>query len=1241
MSNHISPAQPPAHAQQTQLPLVVIAASAGGLDPISEILDCYPSDLEVATVVIQHLSPAYRSELVSLLQTHTEQPVHELRDGSVLKPRNIYVIQPGTQIMLQGDTVRAIGREQSERPYFTIDVFLESIARRGQGTGTCVVLLSGTGSDGTSGCRAVHDQGGYVLVQQLSDAKFDGMPLSVINSGSYDEVQPPRLIPSRIASWLENGLRKPQLCDEDLNPDPLARLYGDAQLGQAADINPYAGVFELMRSTFDLDLNAYKIGTIDRRITQRMRRLGLNSIDQYYKLLAQSGHELRSLFADLMIGVTSFFRNPQVFELLESKILPELLENSSEPLKIWVCACSTGEEAYSVAMLLEKLILRNGGKGDFRIYATDLNPEAIQRASGGIYEYSTLQPFINRFELQQFISASEDFGRLRVVSDVRRKIVFSVQNVLKHSPLHALDLVFCRNMLIYLRPEAQRKVISNFHFGLKENGILVLGESEGPAGLEPYFNEVDARLKIFAKRAGVKLSASDRWHLNRNIALIAPTRQNLPPRETSNPAIGRGAFEAAFAMVAGNSLIIRADGEVQYVTGHAAEIFARATAGRPGLNLHSHLPHSELQALLQLGLSQVLEGEARIALDYRFSDDEGKLQFDRLHFSRLPSAFEREPSVLVQMLAGSDAASNQRSDVLGARDLLAALQSGAGGLDRLARLEQENAHLRQIVSESVQDKETFHEELQSANEELLSSNEELQSTNEELQSVNEELRSVNAELEEKIRQLTDANNDITNLLTSTDVALIFLDEGLRIRRYSEAARNYFPVGLQDIGRPIQDLASNLTDLSISEVGKQVLQDAGIVRRDVQLRDQRWLQVVFFPYSDHQGKISGVVMTVYDISHTRQLLQVEQQTRLQRELVEDVLNIGYVHIPDLGSPTLSLDDNFRGYLGLEVDSGIDRAGLDAHVHADDLPQIKQALAEMLAGGDRFTLELRLRDKQGQYRWMLCNAAIDPSPSPGRGLVVMVMDIDDRKRNELIMREQEISAIHANRIFNIGMLVSGVAHELNNPLAALRLGNEQLLASKQQPDPQRIERIARIQGDSIKRMDHIISSLLRFARKDEQGSMKQVHVETLLQDVLQLTRPIAAEAGVELRMEPVSSQLSVLGHPLELAQALVNLVSNGIQHVANKPKPRWVRLHVGTVGDELQFRVSDCGLSQDIANPERLFTPFYTTKGIGLGTGLGLPLSMGIAEAHAGSLALDTQAKHTTFVMRIPSRTTGVD
>lgn len=1226
----------------SRVPLVVIAASAGGLDPISEILDFYPSGLPVATVVIQHLSPSYRSELVNLLQSHTSQPVSELRNGTELRPGEIYVIQPGTQIVLVGDMVKAVTRDEFERPYFTIDVFLESVARRANPINTCVVLLSGTGSDGTLGCRAVHNSGGYVLVQQLSDAKFDGMPLSVINSGAYDEVQPPRKIPARITAWLENNMQRPKPPGDLLDSDPLALLYanGDSAISAdgGGDINPYAGIFDLMRATFDLDLHAYKIGTLDRRITQRMRRLGFSTIQEYHKFLAQGGSELRALFSDLMIGVTSFFRNPQVFELLESKILPDLIERSDEPLKIWVCGCSTGEEAYSVAMLLQKLVLRMDHNPEFRIYATDINPDAIRRASEATFEYGNLQPFISRFGLQEFVSSNEDFGRLRVNTDIRRKIIFSVQNVLKHSPLHALDLVMCRNMLIYFRSEAQRKVISNFHFGLKDEGVLVLGESEGPSGLDPYFSEVDARLKVFAKRPGVQLSASDRWQLNRSVAPLTIRNSSTSLRESASSPVARGAFESAFVAISGNSLIVRSDGDIQYMTGNAGEIFARSIPGRPTLNVHTHLQDIELQALLQLGIGHAIESEQPIQWAYPFTSTESPLKFDTLRFVRLSSAIEREPSILVQMIdANVDVfQSRETESSKSGLALLASLQANEGGLSRLATLERQNAQLRQLVSESLQDKETFHEELQSANEELLSSNEELQSTNEELQSVNEELHSVNAELEEKIRQLTEANNDITNLLASTDVALLFLDEHLRIRRFTDIARTYFPLGLQDIGRPIEDLNSDLGDLDIASIGRSTIQKGEIERHEARCSNGRWLQAVFFPYFDQVQRISGVVLTIYDITQTRHQLQLEEEARLRRELIQGVLNISYLQAPDLSTGKLTVDPALCQQLGLPETAIDSRDALLEYVHPDDAEKMLGAFENIDSSNDSIALEFRIRDTNDHYHWLLFTGARSPSLDGNSSMVALLLDIDSRKRNDLQMREQEITTIHANRIFNIGMLASGVAHELNNPLSALQLGNEQLSAQLEKPEPNLslISRIASTQADAVIRMDRIISSLLRFARKDETTTWKPVHVETLLQDVQRLTNPMALEANVELTIAPVPCQLTVHGHPLELAQTLINLVNNSIQQIATRDA-RWIRIETALDDGMVVFRVIDSGLTSDIKQPDSLFIPFYTTKDVGRGTGLGLPLSQGIVEAHGGMLLLDRESINTTFVLKIPS------
>ena len=1218
--------------KKAKVPIVIIAASAGGLDPITEILDCYPKNLQVATIVIQHLSPAYRSELVGLLQSHTTQHVHELQGDTILIPNNIYVIQPGTQIVLDNEVLKVFSRDTFSRPYFTIDVFLESVAKRGKPINTCVVLLSGTGSDGTAGCRAVRETGGFVVVQQLSDAKFDGMPSSVINSGAYDEIQPANLIPERIGLWLEQGCEPPP--QNYIGPEFLVYDEQEMLVSEDPSINPYAAVFLLLRQCFDLDLNAYKVGTIDRRISQRMHKLGYTSIAEYVKLLAQGGAELRTLFNDLMIGVTTFFRNPAVFELLESKVLPAILAKNTGPLKFWVCACSTGEEAYSLAMLVQKLIDQAGTAQEFRVFATDINPAAIRKASDGVYSREVLQPLIDRFDLHQYVAVSEDQCSLRIGQRVRRNIVFSVQNVLKHSPLHGLDMTLCRNMLIYLRPEAQRKVIANFIFGMKDGAVLVLGESEGPAGLEPYFDEIDGRLKIFTKRPGVSLSKKERWHLNQSIPPIRPTLHSIAlGAGVKHSPVARSAFEAAFAVVAGNSLIVHADGDVQYLTGFAGEIFDRTAPGRPSLNIHVNVSNLELQSLLQFGLNEALERDRSVEWKLNYQTN-GQLKFGGLRFTSIPSTVDGYTSVLIQMLPADE---QESVAVVDGQQVIQQLGAGPGGLERLAVLERQNAELRLIVSESMQDKETFHEELQSANEELLSSNEELQSTNEELQSVNEELQSVNEELSEKIRLLTQADSDISNLLAASDAALIFLDEKLHIRRFTQAALRYFPLSSQDHGRAIADLSSNLEDLDINSIADEVIRFKQTSSFEVATKDKlAWLQVVFKPYMDQCGNCRGVVMTLFDVTQMRQQLVEEQKSRIHRDLSKQMLGINYWELSRDRIEGICVGDQFYELLGYEGEPENNTvAQLLELVHADHAQLLADALARIVSNEGSFVLDLPIKRQDDTYHWMMCGGA---SGFDNRGAMVVVgmfVDINERKLTELRLQEQKRNDIHANRIFNIGMLVSGVAHELNNPLTALQLGCEQLCLRyrNQQLTDEVFNKVMTAQQDAVRRMDSIVSSLLQFSRKENGDQMRLIHVADLLRDVHNLTLNQASGANVRLEFLPAADHLKILCNPVELAQALINLVSNAIQAVDSLVE-RWVRVEATERDGEIQIRVIDSGLTEKLTNTEKLFTPFYTTKEVGRGTGLGLNLSQNIAENHHGTLRNDAHAHHVTFVLTLP-------
>lgn len=1220
-----------------KMPLVIIAASAGGLGPITEILDVYPDKLPVATIIIQHLLPYQRSELIGLLQSHTAQRVHKLDANTALQAGNIYVIEPDTQIVLRNEMLQVFARDAFERPYSTIDVFLESVALRGTPVNVCVALLSGTGSDGSAGCRAVREKGGYVVVQQLADAKFDGMPLSVINSGAYDEVQSAKCMPERIGLWLEKGCVPPALNTMEHH---LLDLTDEAESVACEGVNQtlYAPVFQLLRQNFDLDLNAYKIGTIDRRIRQRMHRLGYSSVNAYVKLLGQGGSELRTLFNDLMIGVTSFFRNPAVFDLLEAKVLPQIFEKNQGSLKFWVCACSTGEEAYSLALLVQKLLDQRGVAQEFRVFATDINPAAIRKAAEGIYAYDVLQPLIERFGLQDYVTVSDDQRYLRINPGVRRKIVFSVQNVLKHPPLHGLDMTLCRNMLIYLKPEAQRKVMANFIFGMKDGAVLVLGESEGPTGLELYFEDIDSRLKVFAKRAGVSLSNKERWYINQS---ISPMRANLHSSTLTvspkhNP-MALSIFEAAFCTMAGNSMIVLSDGEVQYITGQAGEIFTRTAPGRPTLSLHSNVADADLQTILQFGVNEALQSEQVVEWDFNYRSPSG-LAFTRLRFNNIPSAFEEHGSVLVQMLNHAAGQPCTAVIVHDATQVLQQLQSHNIGLERLAQLERQNAELRVIVSESLQDKETFHEELQSANEELLSSNEELQSTNEELQSVNEELQSVNESLSEKIRLLTEADNDISNLLSATDAALLLLDENLHIRRFTQAALRYFPLSAQDHGRAIADLSCNLKELDISSIGKQVIASRDAQTHDVTTLDGKiWLQVIFKPYLNEQSQAKGVVMTLFDVTQMRVQLINEQKNRMHRELSKQMLGISYWELDHEDPNLIILGPQFYSVLGYEtVYSPRKVSEFFTLIHEDQRQAFAGAFDRLRYEGVSFAMDFAVQRADGEYHWMMCGGAGNVEKGEVVSVVGMLVDINQRKLSELMMQEQKRNDMHNNRIFNIGMLVSGVAHELNNPLTALQLGCEQLLLKRSlnKLDEATLDKVLAAQQDAVRRMDSIVSSLLQFSRKESGDQLRLIHVADLLRDVRNLTETQAAVANVQIDFAEVPDHIQLLCNPLELAQALINLITNAIQAIAGLTE-RWVKVQVHDDGTDIFIRVIDAGLTANLSDADKLFTPFYTTKEVGRGTGLGLGLSQSIVESHGGTLRHDKDSVNMTFIMTLPS------
>ena len=811
------------------LHVVGIGASAGGLEALERFFKAVPDHSGLAYVVIQHLSPDFKSLMDELLGRHTRLPIHRVEDGMVVEADHIYLLPPKKEMIISAGRLLLTDKDPSRDLSLPIDHFFRSLA---QDAGRCAVaiVLSGTGSDGSRGIRDVHEAGGLVLAQSVETAKFDGMPRSAVDTGVVDYVLSPDEMPDTLIRHVAHRCSAaPRLVRSDLKGVDL--------------------IFKLLRDEYGIDFSYYKPNTVGRRIERRQTLGHIPDLEAYVELLRNDPTELNALYRDLLIGVTRFFRDQQAFERIEMEVLPALLahKQSNEELRIWVAGCATGEEAYSLAILVDEKLRSMGRTPNVKIFATDVHRASLEFASAGVYSEEALGD-VQPTRLQRY------FQRVahgyQVHNDLRQMIVFAVHNIIKDAPFTKLDLITCRNLLIYFQPPIQKKVLSLFHFGLKTGGVLFLGPSENPGELVGEFEDLDPHWKIYRKRRDVRLPSDMR------LALPASTGQ----LRTVSPSSAQGvdasllsAYDRLLEEYMPPGLLVTERRQLVHAFGESSRFLAM----RPGRATSDVL--DLLSSDLKLPLAGALQRAAKDRKPVVYSGvpiktDRGE---ERLKITVEPILNRNDNLThLLIKLESSNAVSPPAEPTN-----IAAEQASR---DFVSSLESELHYTRENLQATVEELETSNEEMQATNEELVASNEELQSTNEELHSVNEELYTVNAEYQKKIAELTELTDDMDNLLRSTDIGTIFLDRNLCIRKFTPQIGRAFDLLPQDVGRRIDSFSHNIRDVGLMDDLTRVLETGVPVERDVQDRHGGWLFLRILPYSSHSS-LAGIVLTLIDIS----------------------------------------------------------------------------------------------------------------------------------------------------------------------------------------------------------------------------------------------------------------------------------------------------------------------------------------------------------------------------------------
>ncbi len=860
-----APTKPPVLSANVLFPIVGIGASAGGLEALEQFLGHVPADSGLAFIIIQHLDPTRKGVMSELLQRATRMKVVQVKDRTVVRPDCVYVIPPNKDMSLLSGALHLLAPVAPRGLRLPIDFFLRSLAqdRRDQSVG---VILSGMGSDGTLGLRSIKEAAGVALVQEPATAKFDSMPRSAINAGLADIVAPADELPGKLLAYLQHT---PLIARRD---EPLEDKTRSAM----------EKVVVLLRAHTGNDFSFYKRNTLHRRIERRMGIHRIKKMSSYVRYLQENSQELSLLFKELLIGVTNFFRDPAAWEQLRSQAIPSLLADRppGQALRAWVPGCSTGEEAYSLAIVLKEALdeLKPKRNLQIQIFATDLDKDAIEKARQGAFP-SNISADVSEARLKRYFTKEEHGYRVR--KEIRELVIFAPQNLILEPPFTKLDILSCRNLLIYLTPEVQKKLIPLFHYSLNPGGILFQGSAETIGDFTKLFTPLAGKSRIFRRTESILRPEQMVFPSSFNAGPPAGSEPRLaakPPASLQELADGLVLQQYAPPAVLTNDL-----GDIFYVSGRTGK-YLEPAAGKANWNLFA-MAREGLRYELTRAFAQALRQKESVALHGLKIGANGGARYVDVTIQRLAEPESLQGFVIIVF---TDTAAPAAANPAGRP---AKPQTHH---PRLAELEQELLQVRGEARATHEEMQTSQEELRSANEELQSTNEELQSTNEELttskeemQSMNEELQTVNTELQAKVDELSRAGNDMKNLLDSTDIATLFLDKELNVRRFTPQATKIIKLIPADAGRPITDLASDLSYPELADDAREVLRKLAAVEKPVFARDGRWFTVRIMPYRTQDDRIDGVVITFANItgSKTLEAKLRKNQSILEQHVVE--------------------------------------------------------------------------------------------------------------------------------------------------------------------------------------------------------------------------------------------------------------------------------------------------------------------------------------------------------------------
>ncbi len=1195
-------------------PIVAVGASAGGIEALTELLRALPADTGMALVVIQHLSPTYESRLPEILGRATQLPVSEVKGDTAVEVGHVYVIPPNRDLVFESGMLKLAPRSPLRGQARAIDRFMRSLAE-GHGHKSIGVVLSGTANDGTAGLEEIKAAGGISFAQDAT-AEQTGMPRSAIAAGAVDSVLPP----AEIARELERIARHPYVApgegDRDATPDPA-----------------FGRVLEVLRTSSGVDFANYKRNTLQRRITRRMVLHKLDGLRDYLRLLQSSPEEVEALYQDVLINVTSFFRNPEAYEALKHEVFPRLTHdrNRHEPLRVWVLGCSSGEEAYSIAMAYTEYSEATGRRVPMQIFATDVNGRSIDKARAATYP-RRIADDMSPERLRRFFV--EAHGGYRVAKPIRDMCVFAQQNALADPPFSRMDLVACRNMLIYLEPVLQKRMLPLLHYALRPEGFLWLGGSETIGTHRDLFELLDPRNKIYHRKGPKRRAPAVAVPMPRLTSLEVAARAQ-PVASDLHGDSQREADRAVLMRYAPPGVLLDDQLEVVQFRGDTGAYLAPAP-GRASLGFLK---------MLREGLLVAVRGALHRARRSRATVREEGLKV------RTDTGWREVDVVVMPVRTGwlvlfeepaNRAEARARAVAAEARAAVDRIPPSAdeSGEQEAVRLKQELAATREYLQSVIEQQEAANEELQSANEEVQSANEELQSINEELetskeeiQSTNEELATVNDELQHRNVELSEANSDLTNLFSSVNIPIVMLGPDLRIRRFTPPAEKVLNLINADVGRPIADLklAVDAPDLEARVV--EVIEGVTPYEREVRDRDGHWYLLRIRPYRTVENRIDGAVIALVDIDTLRRAQQSMRESEQRFEVLADSAPV-LIWLSDLEGCRF-VNRAFEDFVGAK-EGDIRSLGLPAFVHPDERQAYVDGYAEAVRRRQRFEMRTRLRRGDGTYRWMKVVAS--PRIVTDGSLVGFVgsaVDITD-------MAQAEAALLQLDR--GKDEFLAMLAHELRNPLSGVRNAVRLLGEARDAAMVDKARAIIERQTGQMMRMIDDLLDVSRIAYGKIRLRAEPVDLIDVIRSSIEATEAEREQQRQLLTADLPDGPMPVNGDPVRLQQVFMNLLGNASKFTREAGHV-WVSAEAepaarGMPAPRVMVRVRDDGAGIDPALLPRVFDLFVQgdraagrTRG---GIGLGLALAKRLVDLHGGTVEAHSAGEGlgSEFVVRLP-------